>query len=579
MLKKERMFRLFIIIGIIPLVLMTLFSYYNTSKIVDKKIDNSIKDNLVIMSRLMNSSIDNFINITNFIAADEDVQSVLMKDGYSSYDEKFDDIQKIYKITTLILANQKLDVPIYITGENSLSYYTNMDYFSEIYMDLNSDIYKQSAKCEEMGKPYIYIHRRVDGKYSKDVVMGIVKQIKDIKSDRVLGYISLDVYDDYFNDIFKTVTAYKGDNIYVLDKSGNIITDEFYKDKTGFPFYKKYANNIINNKSGSFKCNINGKNYIAYFNTIDDTGFKIVETIPVSVVYSDRKNVVLFSSIILIVFIVLAVWMSYFMYKYASKPINKLTQLMSRVESGDRTVEFDLKSIEEIGRLGTSFNSMVKEIHRIIDEVYIKKYLLKDAEFKSLKAQINPHFLYNTLESINWMAKMGKSSEVSRMVTILGKFLRYSISKKGDIVSIGEAVNQINNYISLEKMRYGDKFEIEVNVDEEIYDNKILKLIIQPIVENAIIHGLEPKIDKGRLIINGFKKDENICIEVMDDGVGMNNNIISSGEGLGIQNVDKRIKIQYGDNYGLSYTSENGFTCAQILIPCVSSIEGENNNL
>lgn len=575
MLKKGRLFSLFIIMGIVPLILMTIFSYFNTSRIINDKVNNSIKDNIKIMSRLVDSSMNSFESISSFVANDDDVKTILMKNDYLNYDEKFNDIQKIYRITNLVLATQKLDIPIYITGKNSLSYYTNMDFFPSIYQDLNSDIFKQADKNALLKKPYIYVHRRVDGKYRKDIVIGIVEQIVDIQSDKVIGYVSLDVYDDYFNDIFNSVKAYKDDDIYILDKSGYIVTDKYYKNKTGFRFDDKYVNTILSNKSGTFNCSIDGRDYVAYFDTVEKTGFKVVETIPKSIIYSDRVNIVKFFIIMLVLFAAGAVWVSYMLSKYISNPVNKLAELMSSVEKGDRTVNFDVRYDDEIGRLGTSFNNMVKEIHRLIDDVYVKKYMLKDAEFEALKAQVNPHFLYNILESINWMARMRHCDDISDMIMTLGKFLRYSISTKGDIVTIAEDMKQVGNYLKLQKMRYGDKFTVKIHIDEEIYDNKILKLLVQPIVENAIVHGIEPKMGNGLIIINGYRDENNICIDIMDDGVGMNNSSKSTGEGLGMNNVDKRIKIHYGEEYGLSVGTQYEMTCVRLTIPYVD-ITGEN---
>jgi two-component system sensor histidine kinase YesM len=264
----------------------------------------------------------------------------------------------------------------------------------------------------------------------------------------------------------------------------------------------------------------------------------------------------------------MAIWMSYLLTKYISNPVNKLAKLMSSVENGDRTVKFNVKYNDEIGHLGTSFNNMVNEIHRLIDKVYKEKYLLKEAEFETLKAEINPHFLYNILNSINWMAKMGKCDDVSKMITTLGSFLRYNISKKEDVVTIDEDIKQVENYLQLQKMRYGDKFSTQIYIDPEIRQHKILKLLIQPIVENAIVHGIEPKIGKGLIKINGIKDNKNICFEVMDDGIGMNKST-STGEGLGLQNVDKRIKIHYGEEYGVYIETLNNITCVKILIPYV----------
>lgn len=561
---KDKLFRSFIVVGLIPLMFMTLFSYYNTSKVIDEKVNNYIRENIKVMGRLIDSSIGTFINMTNFIGTNEDVQSVLSKDTFQNPEEKFNDIQKIYKITNSILATQSLDVPIYITGKNRFLRFTNMDYFAPIYENINRDILNGKDIREE--KAHIYVHRRVDGIYSKDVVIGIIKQIRNIKDNKFIGHVSIDVYDDYFNDIFRNANVYSGNNIYVLDNLGTIITDKLHKNRTGFKFYKDYVATVMNNDSGSFKCNIDNKSYMAYYDTLASTGFKIVETIPLKLINNDKNYIIKVFLFLLILSGIAAVWVSYLLSKNISKPVNKLAELMNCVEKGDMNVNFDISCDDEIGRLGLSFNKMVKEINRLIEEVYVKQYLIKDAEFRTLKAQVNPHFLYNTLESINWMAKMGDCQGVSKMVTTLGKFLRYSISSKGDIITVQEDIEQIDNYLKLQKMRYGEKFNAKIDIEEKVYHKKILKFLIQPLVENAIVHGLEKKRGPGMLTIRGFMENLNICFEIIDDGVGMQSSI-SKGEGLGMKNVDKRIKIHYGDDYGISFQSKDGLTCVKVVIP------------
>ncbi len=209
---------------------------------------------------------------------------------------------------------------------------------------------------------------------------------------------------------------------------------------------------------------------------------------------------------------------------------------------------------------------MVREINRLIKEVYEKQYLVQESEFKALKAQVNPHFLYNTLESIHWMAKLKDYRGVTDMVVSLGKLLRYSTSKVSDIVKVREEIEQIENYLKIQKIRYGDKFEVKINIEEEVYDKYMLRFLLQPIVENSITHGLEQKIGKGMIEIRGSIRDNIICFEIMDNGVGFGNSK-SKGEGIGMDNVNNRVKIHYGEAYGLIVEEKDGFTSVKILIP------------
>lgn len=239
---------------------------------------------------------------------------------------------------------------------------------------------------------------------------------------------------------------------------------------------------------------------------------------------------------------------------------------MKKVEKGDMDVKFDLKRDDEIGLLGDSFNKMMKKTKYLINKVYIKQYLLKEAEFKELKSQANPHFIYNTLELINCMARLKDYEGITDMVTALGKFLRYSLNKDSDMVTIKEDIEQVKNYLTIQQIRFGDKIKINFDVDERLYDKKILKFLIQPLVENAIIHGLEPKIGKGFINIKGYIKDDLIVFDIEDDGVGFGRSP-KPGFGLGMKNVDKLVKIHYGKEYGLSIPENLDITCVRLTIP------------
>ncbi len=561
---KDKLFRAFIVVGIIPLILMGSFSYYDASRLINEKVNSSVKENLEVMGKLVDSSMGTLISIASYISSNEDVQDVLRKKEYKSYEEKFSDVQKIYKITSSVLATQRLDVPIYIAGMNKYSRFTTTDYFPPIYSDLKAEIFKLIDEREN--KELLYIHRRVDGKERKDIVLSIGHQARSLKEGDKTGYVILNVYDDYFNDIFKSVKVYKENNIYVLDSKGKIITDKLYKNKTGFMFYNEYVDKVIDSKSGSFKCTIAGEKSIAYFTTLENTGFKLVETVPLSAMYRDRVFIVRTFIILIALFGMLAIVASLILSKNISRPVNKLSELMKKVENGELEVNFDMNTEDEIGKLGHSFNNMIREINRLIEEVYVKQYLLKEAEFKALKAQVNPHFLYNALESIKWMTKLENKEGAITMVTALGKFLRYSISSKGDIVTVIEDIEQINNYLTIQKIRYGNKIHMTLDIEESIYNKRILKLLLQPLVENAIIHGLEQKRESGNLWIKGFKKQENLCFEIIDDGVGIGNSS-TKGEGIGLENVDSRIKLHYGEGYGVTIERNNELTIVKLIIP------------
>ncbi|HHY70496.1 MAG TPA: sensor histidine kinase [Thermoanaerobacterales bacterium] len=559
-----KLFIFFLIIGIQPLLFMTAAAYINTNQMISEKINSSIYENVKIVGNLLDSSLETFLNMARFISHSDDVKTLLNKEWSDGFDSRFIDVQKVYKLTNLLTVAHKNEVPVYIVGVKKYNRFSTTDHLPPIYATLKGEIFNQidmAAKNET-----IYTQRRFDASKSKDIVLTLGRKICDDASDEILGYVILDIYDEYFDKVLDNVKVFEGNNVYVLDKNGVIITDKQNKNMTGFKFYDEYYNMVMNNEEGKFSCNIQNIDCMAFFTTLPNTGFKMVEIIPSKILYGDKRVIIKSFIIIALIFSLISIGASLFLSKNLSRPINYLSGLMKKVEKGDMDVKFDLKRDDEIGLLGDSFNKMIKKTKDLIDKVYIKQYLLKEAEFKELKSQANPHFIYNTLESINCMARLKDYEGITDMVTALGKFLRYSLNKDSDMVTIKEDIEQVKNYLTIQQIRFGDKIKINFDVDERLYDKKILKFLIQPLVENAIIHGLEPKIGKGFINIKGYIKDDLIVFDIEDDGVGFGRSP-KPGFGLGMKNVDKLVKIHYGKEYGLSIPENLDITCVRLTIP------------
>jgi len=254
--------------------------------------------------------------------------------------------------------------------------------------------------------------------------------------------------------------------------------------------------------------------------------------------------------------------------------------------------------------LSEHFNKMVLQVQKLIQEVYQEQYLKQKAELKSLRAQINPHFLYNTLESINWMARIRNVPEIGDMVKALGDLMRASISGD-DFVTLHDEVTNITNYLKIQKFRYGDRLEVSIGISPETGKIIVPKLILQPIVENSIVHGLEEKLEDGHIEISSTLENGDVIIIIRDDGVGMEkekadhlNRLFSEYQPgpavsaasakvdirkdigsrddmhthIGLINVDRRIKMYYGAGYGLSVSSVKGEgTCVRAVLPARTS--------
>jgi two-component system sensor histidine kinase YesM len=242
-------------------------------------------------------------------------------------------------------------------------------------------------------------------------------------------------------------------------------------------------------------------------------------------------------------------------------------------------------NVDEITELGLSFNIMIGKIRELLDAKMKEQKNLQKAELRALQAQINPHFLYNTLDTIIWMAEARQTDQVITIVSALSNFFRISLSKGRDWITIGEELERAKSYLTIQRMRYRDILDFKIEADNEVVNNTILKLILQPLIENALYHGIKNKRCGGTIVIRAKRRNaDEILLEVEDDGIGFTPEKLAqlqaelsadSGEiklesGFGIDNVNQRIRLYYGRQYGLSVKSEyNTGTCATLVIPAL----------
>jgi two-component system sensor histidine kinase YesM len=270
---------------------------------------------------------------------------------------------------------------------------------------------------------------------------------------------------------------------------------------------------------------------------------------------------------------------------WLTAPITKLIKHMERFENNYERIPIEIPSHDEMGKLGESYNSMLNTIDSLITDVEDLYKKQKIFELKALQAQINPHFLYNTLDSIIWMIQSGEYKGAEQMVSLLAKFFRISLSQGQDIISLKKELEHATSYLSIQNIRFKDKFDFSVQADENLLQYLCPKLSIQPLLENAIYHGMEGIYDDGEIQISIYEKNSLIHIDVIDNGLGMppetieyimHNKVVSSkrGSGIGVRNVDERIKLIFGNAYGVVITSElDEGTTASIIIPKIKKVE------
>lgn len=278
-----------------------------------------------------------------------------------------------------------------------------------------------------------------------------------------------------------------------------------------------------------------------------------------------------------------------------TKPLYSLRDAMKKATSTHFNSYFSHRRNDVIGDLSNSYNEMLDQIKRLIAQLEderevarISQLLKRRAELKALQAQINPHFLYNTLDSINWMALEAGAEKISDMAVCLADLFRSGLKRGNELSELRDEITHVGSYLAIQKMRYGDKFEYELDCPRELADNCFsIRLLLQPLVENAIYHGIKPADGQCVIRIRIFSEDQKIVMRVMNDGVGflpgkmdeinqkLSAHVVVDKEGYGIFNVNERVYLYFGEGWGLSYSEENGLTIAQITIPKIDKTEAE----
>lgn len=352
---------------------------------------------------------------------------------------------------------------------------------------------------------------------------------------------------------------------------GKILTN--VKDRSYYWKIQQY-------ESGYFVDRENETEQLISFQTIGKTGWKLVSYTPTKVVLSSLNRIQLIVSVVFIIVVLLAIGASYVMAKRLAIPIKRLYRDFTRVETGDLSVRTPIHQDDEIGLLMRKFNQMVARLNELMQGITVEQQQKRHAELQALQSQINPHFLYNTLTSIRFMLHKHSVDKVDSVIVALVKLLKQSISKHDELIPIEEEISMLHNYMYIQQIRQGDKLEVHYEFHDEIMPFKTIKLILQPLVENAIFHGLEPKLGKRTLWIRGDMQDGDIRFEIRDDGVGMEparsaavflDEYAGDGQAAhrgGLRNVHERIQLYYGAKYGLTVQSEPGAgTKVLVLIP------------
>ena len=404
------------------------------------------------------------------------------------------------------------------------------------------------------------------------------RKIIDIYSLKELGYINIEVDESVLTGAMSDLKE-ESSKILICDASGNIIAsseDDFTPINTN---NSKYFKTMTEDDNPDYISYLEkGKKYVAIYTSFNYGKWFVVKTIPESVLYKDLNRMQFYTVVGGVISLIIMFYVSLIYSRKITKPIEVMMHQMKKIEAGNLDVRVESNVYNELDDLSESFNHMVNQIRKLMEDIIAVEHNKNELELEVLHAQINPHFLYNTLNTIRWMAKIKGEDSIAEALVALVKLLRVSISFGNNMISLQEEIQYIENYILIQKLRFNQMFEINYDIQEEHKKLSIPKLILQPIVENSLIYGIdEAEKREEPIVIHIFTRDmeDHIEIVVEDNGSGIEKEVldnifkqeqnINRFSKVGLNNVNQRLQLYLGEAYGLQIVSTVGVGTTVII--------------
>ncbi|MFC4597529.1 cache domain-containing sensor histidine kinase [Cohnella hongkongensis] len=464
-----------------------------------------------------------------------------------------------------IFINGRIDIMgVSLYGEKGASYVVLPDsqYVTNYILDESAEWLKQAKGLP--GQPtFITTHQITSTGGMTYDVFSIARELRSFDSGERIGYIVIDIDPSAVRSILQQVNLAAEESMYIFDQQGQLVI----RREDGDPGLPRLG--LLQGQGVSHVDASEGmpESLVAYV-TSPVTGWTTVSIVPVKELMRDSHKVQSSMTLVIVASVGLAMLLNVVVAFRVTNPLRKLSRLMRKVEQGELQVAFPVHGQDEIGRLGGSFNTMVSKLSELGYRLYETEIREKDAQIAALQSKINPHFLYNTLGTISMNAELEGNKDIVTMANNLSRMLRYSLSSHQEIVTLGEELKHVNGYMAIQLIRYGDRIRFREEIDERALDCVVLPLIVQPIVENAIHHGLDRGTGSGLIRLTGAEKAGVLTIGIEDDGIGMTNEELEEIRGRlrhsrdlggktgnGLLNVHRRILLHYGEPYGLAFES------------------------
>ena len=593
-LQKMSMHKRMMLYFAVPLILMQILlcslCYPQAVRRYREKTDYSMEQSVSQAISFTESYLRNMAYLANMVEDNGVIQNTLSADGFGEerpYMEQWLEYYELNKeFNSYELSNSIYRFCLYVPDE--VMYAGNQYYFDGVSRLKERSDYVDLRYALNRGEDYVAISRERDGVDQQDTsqMVTLYHRIASKKEkEEELGICSISVSAKYFQDIMKNANITSEGLVYLMSENGRMITSS-----NSSILQKMQKKGILLNYGAELfmeKKKEGQKEYYITRQNVDGASWQMILIIPESEYEDQYRFLWLSAALMLGSMIAVIVLMSYLLSGYYVGRLKKLNAEMTGLESGNLNANLPITTEEdEIEEIYHNFNGMVQEVQRLMQEHYQLGKEVKMAEVRALQAQINPHFLYNTLDLINWISMDYGAEEIGTLTWNLARFYRLSLNHGKSLISIGEEVEHVEVYVNIENYHFDNAISLEVDVPEELKNYACLNIILQPFVENAIVHGIaeKPDIESCEIRIRARREEQDIIFSVQDDGPGVDveqmqketqQDIRTAQHGYGVRNINFRLKLCFGEKYGVTYLESEKGTHVEIKIPVMTMAEAE----
>ncbi|RPK27729.1 hypothetical protein EDO6_03252 [Paenibacillus xylanexedens] len=580
---------LFLLFAIVPSVGLGLLVNWTVERVVERQVEGHTMQLIGKVNEALNSKMENLQNMTYLIAFDPDIEAFL-NDKMPLNDDDAD--SEPMNMGTIAEAEQNRLYGIKQTLQGFTTLYPEIagivlvnasgDYISnEMYPRTEQSLIQENWYQKASANPGIFMvlgqpkerNLTTHVRYKDDEIVSVARSITDEASGRVRGVIMIDLKLRSVSQAARNVTLGKSGYVMVTDAEGQSV----YKPE--HPLIEHIPTDWFpSGESGTFTADTEGGTLLFMYQSSTFTGWRTVGVFPtrdsISEVRQIQFYVVSFVFVVCLFGLSASLWFS----RSIAQPIFRLMSYMRRAETGNLRPGRWSDRADEIGMLGNSFNRMLVQIRQLISLNELRERQKRDAEIRSLQEHIKPHFLYNTLDTIHWMARKEGAEDVSGMVGALSRLFRIGLSKGQDYIPLHSEIEHMTSYMQIQQTRYRDRLQYTLNIPEELRDLFVLKLLLQPLIENAIYHGIKGRRGPGHIRVEARLEHNRLLLTVQDNGAGMSNERLAemqqlleaplasleasspgmTGKSYGMLNVQARLRLSFGDEYGIVLESQEG---------------------